>query len=167
MAQPPLTPPSLFLRDEELRRGLALLLVAHRDLGGDSDDLLEKRGLGRAHMRALYFIGQCPGTPVSGLLRLLRITKQSLSRVLNDLVDQGYVRSEPGQQDRRQRLLWLTQAGTQLEQQLFATVRTRIVNAYRAAGPEAVAGFWKVLLALVDSNDRQAIENLSAGLAEG
>jgi DNA-binding MarR family transcriptional regulator len=138
----------LFLREEELRQGMELLLVAYRDLMAEADTLLARRGLGRAHHRALYFIGRHPGATVSDLIAMLGITKQSLSRVLKDLVAGGYVAIRPGPNDRRQRLLSLTDGGRVLERQLTETQRARFARAYREAGAEAVEGFRKVLSGL-------------------
>ena len=103
--------------------------------------ILEELGLGRAHHRALHFIGRNPGITVSELLAILRITKQSLARVLGALVDQGYVAQAQGDQDRRQRLLTLTPAGQALERRLFERQRARLAVAYRDAGAAAVDGF--------------------------
>ena len=94
----------LFLREEEIRQGIELLFYAYRGFTAEPDALLATLGLGRAHHRALYFIGRHPEITVSALLAILRITKQSLGRVLNDLVERGYVEQQQGQRDRRQRL---------------------------------------------------------------
>ena len=145
---------NLYLREEELRRGIELLYFAYRDFTRDPDEILAESGFGRAHHRVLYFVGRNPGTTVSGLLSLLRITKQSLSRVLGQLVEEGFIIQETGAQDRRQRLLRLTEKGEAFEKQLFDTQRNRVAEAYKTAGPEAVAGFWEVLLNIVDDEDR-------------
>jgi DNA-binding MarR family transcriptional regulator len=143
----------LFLREEELRRGIELLFYAHRDFNAEPDTLLAAAGLGRAHHRAIYFIGRHPDISVSELLGILRITKQSLSRVLNELVAAGHVQQRPGQRDRRQRLLQLTAAGAELERRLTESQRRRMALAYRRAGGEAVEGFRKVMLGLIDEAD--------------
>src|SRR5580693_3271369 len=95
--------------DSEIRQAQDLLFFAYRDFTNAADVALEELGLGRAHHRALHFIGRNPGITVSELLAILRITKQSLARVLGALVDQGYVAQAQGDQDRRQRLLSMTQ----------------------------------------------------------
>jgi len=146
--------PTLYLREEELRRGIELLYFAYSDFTRDPDEMLAREGYGRAHHRVLYFVGRNPGTSVSGLLKLLRITKQSLSRVLAQLIDDDMITSKAGASDRRQRLLTLTEKGEALEHALFATQRDRIAKAYRQAGADAVAGFWEVLSALIDEKDR-------------
>src|SRR5262245_52540613 len=138
----------LFLRDEDLRQGLDLLFFAWRDLAAEADTILQKGGLGRAHHRALYFIGRNPGLSVSDLMAILGITKQSLGRVLKDLFAKGLASQIVGTDDRRERRLSLTEAGQALEQALTAPQRALMANAYRAAGAEAVAGFRTVLAGL-------------------
>jgi len=149
---PRLPPPTpvVDVGDAEMRLAQALLFFAYRDFTNVADKVLEELDLGRAHHRALHFIGHHPGITVSGLLAILRITKQSLARVLNALVDQGYVGHAPGFEDRRLRLLTLTDKGLALEQRLFEVQRDRIARAYRAAGPEAVQGFRSVMRAIMD-----------------
>ncbi len=144
----------LFLREEDLRQGIELLFYAYRDFTADPDAILAKLGLGRAHHRVIYFLGRYPGITVGELLKILRITKQSLSRVLNELVSRGYISHRPGTNDRRQRRLELTDAGHELERQLSETQRQRVAAAYRAAGAQAVEGFRRVLLGLINENDR-------------
>lgn len=138
----------LFLRDEDLRQGLDLLFYAWRDLAGATDAPLEREGLGRAHQRALYFIGRRPGLSVGDLMDILGITKQSLGRVLKDLAKRGLLAQAKGTEDRRERRLSLTEAGVALELALSAPQRALMANAYRNAGAEAVAGFRNVLAGL-------------------
>ena len=135
----------LFLRDEDLRQGLDMLFFAWRDLAAEADPALETDGLGRAHHRALYFIGRNPGLAVGDLMAILGITKQSLGRVVKDLAARGLIAQSVGNEDRRERRLTLTEAGQALEQALTAPQRALMANAYRAAGAEAVAGFRTVL----------------------
>ncbi len=144
----------LFLREEELRQGIELLFFAYRDFTAEPDALLHEYGFGRAHHRVIYFVGRHPGITVSELLGILQITKQSLSRVLGHLVQEGFIVQQPGQRDRRQRLLELTDKGTELERLLTEKQRIRIATAYREAGAEAVEGFRKVLLGMIDEPDR-------------
>ena len=138
----------LFLRDEDLRQGLDMLFFAWRDLAAEADPALEQEGLGRAHHRALYFIGRRPGLAVGDLMATLGITKQSLGRVVKELTAKGLIAQSVGTEDRRERRLSLTEAGTALEQALSAPQRALMAGAYRAAGAEAVAGFRKVLAGL-------------------
>lgn len=145
----------LFLRDDELRQGIELLYFAYRDFTGDPDQVLGQFGFGRAHHRVIHFVGRRPGQSVSDLLGTLRITKQSLSRVLKQLVEEGFIESTEDKSDRRRRNLKLTEKGQSLEDQLSSLQRARVAKAYREAGPEAVAGWRKVLLGLIDK-DRQS-----------
>jgi DNA-binding MarR family transcriptional regulator len=140
----------LFLREEEIRLAQDLLFLAYRDLTRTAEPLLAERGLGRAHHRALHFIGRNPGIAVGALAKLLGITKQSLGRVITELSAQGLVEQIQSQSDRRQHLLHLTQAGIAFEQALFERQRERLVAAYREAGATAVEGFRRVLRALVE-----------------
>jgi DNA-binding MarR family transcriptional regulator len=153
---PKLPPPTpvVDLGDPEMRLAQDLLFFAYRDFTNVADKVLEELGLGRAHHRALHFIGRNPGITVSGLLAILRITKQSLARVLNALVDEGFVGQAPGYEDRRLRLLTLTDKGKALERRLFEAQRDRIAEVYRSAGPLAVQGFRTVMSAMMDKGAR-------------
>ena len=146
---------ALFLREEELRRGIELMFFAYRDFTGEADSLLAEQNMGRAHHRAIYFIGRNPGITVSELLAILNITKQSLSRVLSALVETGHVEQQTGPEDRRQRLLYLTETGIELESRLTEIQGRRFARAYREAGMTAVEGFQRVLQGLLDSDTRQ------------
>jgi DNA-binding MarR family transcriptional regulator len=154
MAEPRTPVNPLFLREEDLRQGMELLFYAYRDFTGVADALLAEHGFGRAHHRVIYFVGRKPGMSVSELLGILKITKQSLSRVLGALIAEGFVSQRPGERDRRQRLLQLTEKGADLERRLSERQRALIAAAYRGAGAEAVEGFRKVLLGLVAEEDR-------------
>jgi DNA-binding MarR family transcriptional regulator len=144
----------LFLREEDLRQGIELLFYAYRDFTTEADGILLQYGFGRAHHRVIYFVGRNPGMPVAALLDILKITKQSLSRVLGQLVRQGFIIQRQGPSDRRQRLLELTPQGADLERRLTEGQRALVARAYRAAGAEAVDGFRKVLLGFVGDQDR-------------
>ena len=149
----------LFLREEELRQAIELLYYAYRDFTAEPDAMLAKYGFGRAHHRVIYFVGRHPQMSVTDLLGILRITKQSLSRVLGQLVRQGFIRQQPGSRDRRQRLLELTEKGVELERQLSENQRQRIAKAYREAGAQAVEGFRKVMLGIIGTDaDRRRFE---------
>ena len=157
-------PSALFLREAEIRRGVELLYFGYANMIKGADGLLGGSGLGRAHHRAMYFIARRPSLPVSDLLRLLNITKQSLSRVLGELQDKGLVAQQVGDRDRRQRLLSLTADGVALEQALFDRIRAPIAEAYAQAGQQAVAGFWAVLYGLIPPADRPLIRELQSSL---
>lgn len=149
---------SLFLREEELRQGIELLFYAYRDFTSDPDEILSTYRFGRAHHRAVHFIGRNPGMTVAELLAILRITKQSLSRVLSQLIDRGFVEQKKGAEDRRQRLLYLTESGIDLELRLSQPQQARVARAYREAGAEAVEGYRKVLMGLIKDDDRARIK---------
>ena len=140
----------LYLRDEELKQGVDLIFFASRDISAHGEAELRAAGLGRAHARAIYFIARNPGLSVAELLSTLRVTKQSLNRVLNDLLAGGYVERKAGMRDRRTRQLRLTQKGTALDAAIWEARRPRLVRAFREAGPEAVQGFRRVLASLVE-----------------
>ncbi|AJD53427.1 DNA-binding MarR family transcriptional regulator [Thalassospira sp. MBR-102] len=144
----------LFLREEELRQGIELLFYAYRDFTAVADQILEQYNFGRAHHRVIYFVSRNPGITVSELLSILKITKQSLSRVLGQLVREGFIDQKTGVQDRRQRLLTLTEKGEALERELTENQRSLIAAAYREAGAEAVEGFRKVMLGMLEEPDR-------------
>lgn len=147
----------LFLRDEDLREGIELLFFAYRDFTARPDAILADYGFGRAHHRVIYFVGRHPGITVKELLAILKITKQSLARVLRQLVTKGFIEQRQGEQDRRQRLLYLTPKGEELETKLTENQRARIARAYREAGADAVAGYRSVLAGMVDDEDRERL----------
>jgi len=147
----------LFLRDEELRQAIELLFFAYRDFTGEADALLEDYGFGRAHHRVIYFVGRNPDITVSQLLAILKITKQSLSRVLGQLIEEGFVDQSTDDEDRRRRLLNLTTKGRNLEALLTERQSRRIARAYREAGAEAVEGFRRVLRGIINEDDRERV----------
>ncbi len=151
----------LFLREEQMRHAQDLMFFAYRDFTAAADRILDELGLGRAHHRALHFIGRQPGMTVGDLLLILRITKQSLARVLTTLVEQGFVAQTPGRNDRRQRLLSLTEQGRALDRRLFESQRERLSAAYREAGGPAVDGFRRVMRAIMDPAARTALDKAS------
>jgi DNA-binding MarR family transcriptional regulator len=154
----------LFLTDDQLRQGIELMFFAYRGFTSDPDRILGERRYGRAHHRAIHFINRRPGLTVNELLDILGVTKQSLNRVLRQLVDDGLVESRVGQTDRRQRNLHLTRDGHALEQELSAAQRRRMRVAFSNAGPEAVVGFRKVLEQMIDPEMRERVlGNLDGG----
>jgi DNA-binding MarR family transcriptional regulator len=140
----------LFLTDDQLRRGIEAMFFAYRGFTADPDRILQEHGYGRAHHRAVHFINRSPGTTVNNLLSILGVTKQSLNRVLRTLVEDGLVDSRVGTRDKRERHLYLTAAGAALERELSEAQRARMRDAFRNAGPEAVAGFRAVLEQMMD-----------------
>ena len=144
----------LFLTDDQLLLGIELLFFAYRGFTSDPDRILENHTYGRAHHRAIHFINRRPGTTVNALLDILGVTKQSLNRVLRQLIEDGLVESRVGQKDRRERHLFLTETGVALEAELSATQRKRLRAAYKQAGPDAVQGFRTVLENIMDPDMR-------------
>ncbi|CAN5182582.1 MarR family transcriptional regulator [soil metagenome] len=151
----------LFLRDAEIRRGAELLFFGYSRMTHAIDEQLVVQGLGRAHHRALYFISRHPNLTVGELLRMLLITKQSLGRVLSELTERGYIETRQGRDDRRQKLLRLSETGTALEAKLFESMKERLGAAYAHAGQNAVTGFWQVLEGLIPPEDRGLMFDLN------
>ncbi|MEH6520450.1 MarR family winged helix-turn-helix transcriptional regulator [Sulfitobacter sp.] len=150
----------LFLTDEQLKQGIEAMFFAYRGFTADPDRILADMAYGRAHHRAIHFIGRAPGTTVNNLLNILGVTKQSLNRVLRTLIADGLVESKIGRADKRERHLNLTLAGRNLEQTLSDAQRARMRAAFRDAGPDAVAGFRTVLEAMMDSEMRNSYARL-------
>ena len=136
---------------------IELLFFAYRDFVGDPDEVLARFGFGRAHHRVLHFVNRNPGMKVADLLDLLRITKQSLGRVLKQLVDQGYVIQKEGAHDRRQRLLYVTDKGRALALQLASLQTARIAAALEELGPGAYETAKRFLAAMIDAEDRNRV----------
>ncbi len=148
----------LFLREEELRQAMELLFYAYRDFTAEPDAILARYGFGRAHHRVIYFVGRNRDIAVSELLAILKITKQSLSRVLSHLMRDDFIVQKRGK-DRRRRLLSLTPKGADLERLLTERQSERIARAYREAGAEAVAGFRTVLRGIINEEDRRRVDD--------
>ncbi|MGE4612331.1 MAG: MarR family transcriptional regulator [Paracoccaceae bacterium] len=157
--QPARSEQLLFLTDDQIRQGIELMFFAYRGFTADPDLILENYAYGRAHHRAIHFINRTPGLTVNDLLDILGVTKQSLNRVLRQLVNDGLVDSRIGKQDRRQRNLFLTDVGEELERELSDAQRKRLRKAYSNAGPEAVHGFRKVLEQIIDPSLRDKVLN--------
>lgn len=136
---------------------IELLFFAYRDFTGDPDAILARDGFGRAHHRVIHFVGRQPGLTVADLLAILGITKQSLARVLRQLIDTGYVEQSAGTEDRRQRHLFLTPAGRQLATDLAIPQSRRIERALGqldGADRDTIAGFLRGML------DDQSLDHL-------
>ena len=160
MATPSSAASPLFLREDEVRRGIELLYFGYSHMTRSIDAGLATQGLGRAHHRALYFIARQPGLMIGDLLALLAITKQSLGRVLNELIERELVDTQRGELDRRQKLLYLTERGMAMEAELFEALREKMAAAYVQAGQGSVTGFWQVLEGLIPERDRGMIAAL-------
>src|ERR1700739_3258514 len=141
-------------REGELRWDIIeLLFFAYRDFVGDADQELEAFGFGRAHHRVMHFVYRYPGLKVADLLDVLRITKQSLGRVLKQLLDEGYIVQKTGNNDRRQRLLYATPKGEALVAKLATLQTTRIDRALEEIGPANGESGRRFLRAMIDRDD--------------
>ena len=140
--------------DPVLRQAIELLFFAYRDFTGDADTVLAGYGFGRAHHRVIYFVARRPGITVGELLAILEITKQSLARVLGQLMREGFVVQRTDVADRRRRRLYLTPAAEALERTLTERQSARLAAAWTSAGDAAASGFRAVLRAMIDPEDR-------------
>ena len=141
---------------------IELLFFAYRDFVSDPDEVLAKLGFGRAHHRVLHFVNRNPGIKVADLLDILKITKQSLGRVLKQLIDEGYVVQREGAQDRRQRLLHVTSAGEALALKLAGLQTERVARVLNALGPGGRDAARRFLAGMIDDNDRDQVLRLIA-----
>jgi DNA-binding MarR family transcriptional regulator len=141
---------------------IELLFFAYRDFVGDPDEVLAKLGCGRAHHRVLHFVNRNPGMKVADLLDVLKITKQSLGRVLKQLIDQGYIVQREGANDRRQRLLFVTPAGQALALQLAGLQTARIEQVVAEIGPGGREAARRFLAGMINSDDRERVLRMIA-----
>ena len=143
------------ISEDDLRDSIEAMFFAYRGFTADADRILEERGYGRAHHRALHFIHRSPGTTVNNLISILGVTKQSLNRVLRALIEDGLVESRVGRRDKRERHLRLTALGADLVAALSQAQRARMRAAFGDAGPAAAEGYLQVLVAMLDSDLRR------------
>jgi DNA-binding MarR family transcriptional regulator len=141
---------------------IELLFFAYRDFVGDPDEVLAKLGFGRAHHRVLHFVNRNPGMKVADLLDVLKITKQSLGRVLKQLIDDGYVVQKEGANDRRQRLLYVSPAGEALAMKLAGLQTARIAGVLAELGPGAREAARRFLAGMIDAGERDRVLRLIA-----
>lgn len=144
----------------DLVKFVELLFFAYRDFTGDADELLADLGYGRAHHRVIHFVARHPGLRVADLLDILRITKQSLARVLKQLIDEGFVTQRSGDTDRRERHLYLTQKGRNFAEKLAELQCARVgkaLDVVGAAGKDQVEAF---LVQMISEQDRTAVAAL-------
>ncbi|HEX2594159.1 MAG TPA: MarR family transcriptional regulator [Rhizomicrobium sp.] len=130
------------------------MIFASRGVSAEGAKALKNASLGPAHARTITVIGRNPGLSVADLQAFLKVAKQSLNRVLSELIAAGYVERRAGIRDRRTRMLRLTEKGAELETAIWDAQRPKLVRAFREAGPDAVAGFRRVLMGLVDKDQR-------------
>ena len=142
----------------DLRQAIELLFFAYRDFTAEPDQILADYGFGRAHHRVIYFVGRNRAITVTQLLGILKITKQSLSRVLGQLIREGFIEQETDTADRRRRMLFLTEKGQKLESELTEKQGERLARAFREGGAAPVEGFRTVLLNIINEEDRERFE---------
>lgn len=154
--------------DPEIIDFVELFFFAYRDFVGDADRLLENYDFGRAHHRVLHFVNRRPGLTVAALLDILKITKQSLNRVLKQLLDSGFVEARAGAVDRRQRLLYLTPAGAGLASELATLQSERFRRVLRELSPSAREIAMEFLFTIIDASERERVclHLASVGLRE-
>ncbi len=150
------------LPEAKLLEFAELLFFAYRDFTRDPDAILKDFGFGRAHHRVLHFVNRHSGLRVADLLDILTITKQSLSRVLKQLIDKGYIVQQAGSSDRRERLLFPTDKGRALAERLAAPQSVRLSEALKAAGPGAEAILRRFLEAMVNAEERPKVSSIMA-----
>jgi DNA-binding MarR family transcriptional regulator len=145
---------------------IELFYFAYRDFVSDPDRILAEYGFGRAHHRVLHFVDRQPGLTIAELLDILRITKQSLNRVLKELIEKHFVESRTGTSDRRQRLLYATSRGHDLALRLARLQTRRIERALAAVDGNAKEVATQYLLAMIDADDRDYVEQIVFGGAK-
>jgi DNA-binding MarR family transcriptional regulator len=146
---------------------IELLFFAYRDFVGDPDQVLERLRFGRAHHRVLHFVNRNPGMKVAELLDVLKITKQSLGRVLKQLIDEGYVVQKAGPDDRRQRLLYVSPAGAALAMKLAGLQTERISRVLDELGPGSRESARRFLAGMIDAEDRDRVLRLISAADRG
>lgn len=156
----PSAPAGLADADPALVELMELLFFAYRDFIGDPDAILDEIGYGRAHHRVLHFVNRHPGLRVADLLDILKITKQSLGRVLKQLIDDGYIAQEAGRTDRRERLLHPTARGCALASRLAGPQFERLARAIEAAGPDGEDAVRRFLYHMISDLDRSRVSDL-------
>lgn len=137
-----------------------LLFFAYRDFIREPDKILDEYGFGRAHHRVLHFVNRHPGLRVADLLEILKITKQSLGRVLKQLIDDGFIAQEEGKTDRRERLLYPTSHGRELADRLAAPQLERISAALATSGTQEKDHIAAFLREMISAEDRKQVANL-------
>ena len=142
---------------------IELFYFAYRDFTCDPDAILAQYGFGRAHHRVLHFVHRIPGLKVAELLDILNITKQSLARVLKQLVDEGFIIQKAGNEDRRERRLYLSAKGTRLNDKLTQIQAKRIEGALANLGPGADAIARNFLFGMITEKNRPQVETLIKG----
>ena len=150
----------LFLKDIEIKKIIELLFFSYRDFTAGPDAILEKINFGRAHHRVIYFVGKQKNITIKELLLILQITKQSLSRVLNQLVKEKYIVVSVGE-DKRTKKLTLTQKGQDLEDQLTMIQTKRIKKIINKFSEKDINGFKKILYAMIEQKNKIKFDEIN------
>ena len=150
----------LFLTDKEIRKTIELIFFSYREFTSGPDKILDKINFGRAHHRVIYFVGKKNNITIRNLLEILQITKQSLSRVLNQLVKEGYIILSTGK-DKRTKNLSLTTKGIGLEQELSEIQINKIKEVIKSAEEKDINGFKKILYAMIDEKNQLQFNELN------
>ena len=153
-----LTP--LFLNEIEIRKIIELMFFSYRDFTSGPDKVLEKINFGRAHHRVIYFVGKKKGLTIKELLTILQITKQSLSRVLNQLVKEKYIILSIGE-DKRTKKLTLSNKGAELEKQLSEIQINKIYNVIKNFDEQDINGFKKVLYQMIEKHNQKKFNEIN------
>ena len=149
-----------FLNDKEIKKVIELIFFSYRDFTAGPDKVLEKLNFGRAHHRVIYFVGKKDKITIKELLGVLKITKQSLSRVLNQLVKEGFIVVSTGS-DKRTKILSLTKKGTNLENELSTIQIKKIKKAIDSFNQEDIDGFKKILYEMIEVDNKDTFQNLN------
>ena len=153
-----LTP--LFLNEKEIRKIIELMFFSYRDFTSGPDKVLEKINFGRAHHRVIYFVGKRNNLTIKELLTILQITKQSLSRVLNQLVKEKYIILSIGE-DKRTKKLSLSKKGHELEKELSDIQIKKIYNVIKNFDEIDINGFKKVLFEMIDQKNQKKYSEIN------
>jgi len=140
----------LYLRDDQIKDCIQLLLYAYRETFSDPNEVLKKNSLGAAHHRTLHLIERNQGISVNELLVKLKVTKQSLNRVLRDLKKSKIIKHVKDQNDSRRKLLYLDQVGKKFYNEIFESQKKRIFNALKNSDSESVLKFKEVLKKIIN-----------------
>jgi|TARA_B110000240_G_scaffold149981_1_gene166128 DNA-binding MarR family transcriptional regulator len=143
----------LYLKDEQIKDFIQLLFYAYRETFSDPKEILAKNSFGQAHLRALNLIERNPGTSLGELMYQLKITKQSLNRVLRDLLESKMIKQIKDEEDTRRKNLFLDKDGKVFFNRIYDTQKKRIVNALKNSEPESVVKFKEVLNKIVNGKN--------------
>ena len=150
----------LFLNEKEIRKIIELMFFSYRDFTSGPDKVLEKIRFGRAHHRVIYFVGKQENLTIKELLSILQITKQSLSRVLNQLVKERYIILTIGD-DKRTKKLSLSKKGQELEKKLTNIQITKIYNVIKKFSEDDINGFKKILYSMIEDNNKKKFNEIN------